>query len=59
MSIALAYMRSARSDQLNLILHNIISHPGNAKLRLCFDGSFSQKIASVFLCCSKVPTGAL
>ena len=59
MSIALPYMRSARSDQLNLILHNIISHPGNAKLRLCFDAIFSQKIASVFLCCSKVPAGAL
>ena len=44
-SIALpqSCMRSARSDQLNLILHNIISHPGNAKLRLCFDGIFLKK----------------
>ena len=52
MSVAIPYMRSARSDQLNLtLLHNIIFHPGSAKLRLRFDGIFLKK-QRVFLCCS-------
>ena len=42
-------MRSARPDQLNLILHNSISHPGNAKLRLWFDGIF-LKTSRVYFC---------
>ena len=42
-------MRSARPDQLNLILHDSISHPGNAKLRLWFDGIF-LKTSRVYFC---------
>ena len=42
-------MRSARPDPLNVILHNIISHSGNAKLRLWFDGIFLKK-SRVYFC---------
>ena len=42
-------MRPARSDQPNLILRNIIFQPGNAKIRLCFDGIFLKK-KRVYFC---------
>ena len=52
MNIAIPFLRSARPDQLNLILHNIIFHLGKANYGSVSMAFFLKKIR-VYFCDGK------